>query len=95
MLYKLPTRGGAYYEAREARASPLFEIYYRGHSPKSPKNAIKINSKKYTPPEPHHFFRACAATDLNIVQFGNFMVRNVITDKLHIVRYIQPRTRVL
>ena len=29
----------------------------RGHSSKSPKNAIKIN-----PPEPHHFFRACAGT---------------------------------
>ena len=36
----------------------------RDHFLKSPKNAIKTNPKKYTPPEPHHFFRPCAATDV-------------------------------
>ena len=35
----------------------------RGHFLKSPKNAIKINQKKYTPLQPHQYFTACAATD--------------------------------
>ena len=34
----------------------------RDHFLKSPKSAIKINPKKYTPLEPHQNFRACAAT---------------------------------
>ena len=65
----LTNRGGAHYEAREARASPLFEIYYEDHFLKSPKYAIKINAKKIYPPEPHQNFKACAATEYTCEEY--------------------------
>ena len=58
----------------------------RDHFLKSPKSAIKINPKKYTPLEPHQNFRACAATgQINIlivkllvaIQLSNFQNREV------------------
>ena len=49
---------------RPVRLEPhqYFRFTNRGHFFKSPKNAIKSNQKKYTPLEPHHYFRVCAAT---------------------------------
>ena len=55
---------GAALTMRPVRLEPhqLLRFTNRDHFPKSPKYAIKINPKKYTPLEPHQNFRACAAT---------------------------------
>ena len=54
---------GAALTVRPVRLEPpqYFRFTNRVHFFKSPKYAIKINSKKYTPLEPDQYFRACAA----------------------------------
>ena len=71
MVINSKQKPGAALTVRPVRLEPHHFLRFtnRGHFPKSPKHAIKINPKKYTPPEPHHFFRACAATAYLSVDF--------------------------